>query len=230
MIEMLTPKTPNMKTTKKVKIKFLNQEFLLPSDVLRKDDWYGKENGGKYIYLNAKHTATVIRQFIKKNYPQVKAWVTSDVYSGGSSVRVQMCRTNGQLVPYEWEKEINSFTNSLKAGRFDGMYDIYEYNDEKLYTDNGTRIAGLPSYIFVENRPAWGTLEYWLREWKDFDVERYDEKIKTKYGVTDNLFETFLNFNRSFFDKGIETKLVSYMNNLHQELTKMGYTQEELAA
>ena len=222
---MLTPKPSNMKT-KKIKIKFLNQEFLLPSDVLREDGWYE----GKYVYLNAKNTAVVIRQYIKKNFPQLKAWVTSDVYSGGSSVRVNMCRTNGQLVPYEWEKEINAFTNSLKAGSFDGMTDMYEYRDEKLYTDNGTRIAGLPSYIFVDNRPAWGTVEYWLKEWKDFDPSNYDERFKTKYGVSENLFETFLNFNREFFGKGVEVKLVSYMNKLQQELTKMGYTQEELAA
>jgi hypothetical protein len=202
-----------MKNTKKIKIKFLNQEFLLPSEVLRDDNWYGK-----HIYLNAKNTAVVIRQYIKKNFPQVKAWVTSDVYSGGSSVRVNMCRKNGQLVPYEWAKDIESFTNSLKAGSFDGMYDIYNYREDKLTTDNGTRIAGLPSYIFVDNKPAWGTVEYWLKEWKDFDIEGYDEKFKAKYGVSEDLWETFLNWNREFFKKGIETKLVSYMNNLRKEL------------
>jgi hypothetical protein len=218
-----------MKSSKKIKIKFLNEEFLLPAKVVRTDNWYGKENGGKYIYLNAKHTATVIRQFIKKNFPQLKAWVTSDVYSGGSSVRVNICRTNGQSAPYEWDKEINSFTNSLKAGKFDGMSDMYEYNDEKLHTDNGTRIAGLPSYIFVENRPAWGTLEYWLKEWREFDAEKYSDRIKNTYGITDNTWTNFLNFNRGFFPKGIEEKLVSYMTNLHQELKEIGYTQEELA-
>jgi hypothetical protein len=218
-----------MKSSKKIKIKFLNEEFLLPAEVVRTDNWYGKENGGKYIYLNAKHTATVIRQFIKKNFPQLKAWVTSDVYSGGSSVRVNICRTNGQLAPYEWDKAINRFCNSLKAGSFDGMSDMYEYNDEKLHTDNGTRIAGLPSYIFVENRPAWGTLEYWLREWKDFDAEKYSDTIKNTYGITDNTWTNFLNFNRGFFPKGIEEKLVSYMTNLHQELKEIGYTQEEIA-
>ena len=218
-----------MKSSKKIKIKFLNEEFLLPAEVVRTDNWYGKENGGKYIYLNAKHTATVIRQFIKKNFPQLKAWVTSDVYSGGSSVRVNICRTNGQSAPYEWEKEINSFTNSLKAGSFDGMYDIYEYREDKLTTDNGTRIAGLPSYIFVENRPAWGTLEYWLKEWREFDAEKYSDTIKNTYGITDNTWTNFLNFNRGFFPKGIEEKLVSYMTNLHQELKEIGYTQEEIA-
>lgn len=208
---------------KKIKIKFLDQEFLLPSEVLREDKWYGK-----HIYLNPKNTAVVIRQYIKKNFPQIKAWVTSDVYSGGSSVRVNMSRTNGQLVPYEWAQEITNFTNSLKAGNFDGMYDIYNYREDKLTTDNGTRIVGLPSYIFVDNKPKWNTLEYWLREWKDFDLERYDARIKEKFGITEDLWETFLNFNREYFGKGIETKLVSYMNNLRKELIEAGYTKEEL--
>ena len=217
-----------MKNTKKIKIKFLNEEFLLPAEVVRTDNWYGRDNDGKYIYLNAKHTATVIRQFIKKNYPQLKSWVTSDVYSGGSSVRVNICRTNGQSAPYEWDKEINSFTNSLKAGKFDGMTDMYEYNDDKLYTDLGYRIAGLPSYIFVENRPQFGTLEYWLNEWREFDADRYDNRFRNKYGVSENPWINFMNWNKEFFGKGIESKLVSYMTNLNKELTKIGYTQEEL--
>jgi len=203
-----------MKNTKKIKIKFLNEEFLLPSDVVKEDGWYD----GKYIYLNAKNTATVIRQFIKKNYPQLKAWVTSSVYSGGSSVDVNVCRTNGQLCPYEWEKEINAFTNQLKAGSFDGMYDIYEYREDKLTTDNGTRIVGLPSYIFVYNKPAWGTLEYWLKEWKDFDADTYSDRIKNLHGITGNPWTDFLNFNREFFQKGVEVKLVSYINKLQKEL------------
>jgi hypothetical protein len=215
-----------MKTIKKIKIKLLNEEFLLPAEVVREDGWYE----GKYIYLNAKHTATVIRQFIKKNYPQIKAWVTSDVYSGGSSVDVNMSRSNGQLVPYEWEKEINAFTNSLKAGRFDGMYDIYEYNDEKLHTDNGTRIAGLPSYIFVHNKPPYGTFEYWLKEWREFDAEKYSDRIKNLHGITNNPWIDFLNFNREFFENGVEVKLVAYMTNLHKELKEMEYTEEEIAA
>jgi len=212
--------------TKKIKIKFLNQEFLLPADVVREDGWYE----GKYIYLNAKNTAVVIRQYIKNNFPQIKAWVTSDVYSGGSSVRVNMCRKNGQLVPYEWEKEINAFTNSLKAGSFDGMYDIYNYREDKLHTDNGTRIAGLPSYIFVDNKPAWGTVEYWLKEWKDFDESRYDDRFKNKYGFTNDPWTNFLNWNREFFGKGVEVKLVKYMNDLNKELQELGYDLEELCA
>jgi hypothetical protein len=212
-------------TTKKIKFQLLGETFEVPSTAKRNDKWYD----GDYIYLNAKLTASVIKQYVKKKYGnRLTVWATSDVYSGGSSVRINVWSKNGSATPYEFEKDIKSFANSLKAGSFDGMTDMYEYNDEKLHTDNGTRIAGLPSYIFVENRPKWDTLEYWLNEWKNFDVEKYDERFKSKYGVSENLFETFLNWNREFFGKGIEVKLVSYMKNLNTELTKIGYTEEEL--
>lgn len=210
----------------KIKIKFLDQEFLLPSDVVREDGWYE----GKYIYLNAKNTAVVIRQFIKNNYNTIKGWVTSDVYSGGSSVRVNIWSKNGSAVPYQYEQEIKAFTNSLKAGSFDGMHDIYNYREDKLSTDNGTRIAGLPSYIFVENRPKWGTLEYWLSEWKSFDEDRYDERFRNKYGESDDSWTNFLNWNREFFGKGVEVKLVKYMNDLNKHLQELGYELDELCA
>lgn len=216
-----------MKTTKKIKFQLLGETFEVPSTAKRNDKWYG----GDYIYLNAKLTASVIKQYVKKKYGnRLTVWSTSDTYSGGSSVQVKIWSKNGSPAPYEFEKNIKAFANSLKGGHFDGMTDMYEYNDEKLHTDNGTRIAGLPSYIFVENRPQWDTVEYWLNEWKNFDVDRYDDRVKTKYGITDNTFETFLNFNREYFGKGVEVKLVEYVDNLNKELIQMGYTKEELVA
>jgi hypothetical protein len=221
MIEMLTPKTPNMKTTKKIKIQLLGETFELPATAKRNDKWYD----GDYIYLNAKYTASVIKQYVKKKYGnRLTVWSTSDVYSGGSSVRVQIWSKNGSPAPYEFQKDIQSFANSLKAGSFNGMEDIYEYNDEKLYTDNGTRIAGLPSYIFVENRPQWDTPEYWLNEWKTFDESNYDNL------VGDTTWEKFVNRNSRFWKKGTLEKLTKYMNELHEELISLGYTEEELAA
>lgn len=218
---MLTPKTPNMKTTKKIKFQLFGETFEVPTTAKRNDKWYD----GDYIYLNAKYTASVIKQYVKKKYGnRLTVWSTSDVYSGGSSVRVQIWSKNGSPAPYEFQKDIQSFANSLKAGHFDGMYDIYEYKDEKLYTDNGTRIAGLPSYIFVENRPQWDTPEYWLNEWRTFDESNYDNL------VGETTWEKFVNRNSRFWKKGTLEKLTKYMNELHEELISLGYTEEELAA
>lgn len=214
-----------MKTTKKIKFQLLGETFEVPSTAKRNDKWYG----GDYIYLNAKLTASVIKQYVKKKYGnRLTVWSTSDTYSGGSSVQVKIWSKNGSPAPYEFEKNIKAFTNSLKAGHFDGMTDMYEYNDEKLHTDNGTRIAGLPSYIFVENRPQWDSVEYWLNEWKNFDPANYDSTRKEMTGNT--TWEQFLNWNRKYFKTGMESKLVSYMTDLHSELFNIGYTKEELVA
>ena len=205
--------------TKKIKFQLLGETFEVPATAKRNDNWYGD-----HIYLNAKLTASVIKQYVKKKYGnRLTVWSTSDVYSGGSSVRVQIWSKNGSPAPYEWEKDIKAFTNSLKAGHFDGMYDIYEYNDEKLHTDNGTRIAGLPSYIFVENRPQWDTPEYWLNEWKNYDETTYNNP-----SVGNTTWEKFVNHNKSYWKKGTLEKLTKYITDLQNELIALGYTEEEL--
>ena len=45
------------------------------------------------------------------------------------------------------------------------MEDIYEYREDELTTDNGMALKYFPSYIFIENKPKWGTVEYWLNQY-----------------------------------------------------------------
>ena len=182
--------------TKKIKINYLNQEFLLPENALQKDSY----DGTMYIYMGAKHTASVIKQYVKKNYPSIKVWATSDVYSGGSSTRINISNTDGSSVSSEINDDVESFANSLKGGKFDGMYDIYEYRDDKVETKNGTPMKYFPSYIFVENRAKWGSVEYWLNEYNVYkeninnpDYSRMVEMI-SKYG-------SFLDYNKQFMNK-----------------------------
>ena len=182
--------------TKKIKINYLNQEFLLPENALQKDSY----DGGNYIYMGAKHTASVIKQYVKKNYPSIKVWATSDVYSGGSSTRINISNHDGSSVSDKIDQDVNAFANSLKAGKFDGMYDIYEYREDKVETKNGTPMKYFPSYIFVENRPKWGSVEYWLNEYNLYkenlnnpDYSRMVEMV-SKYG-------SFLEYNKQFMNK-----------------------------
>ena len=182
--------------TKKIKINYLNQEFLLPENALQKDSY----DGTMYIYMGAKHTASVIKQYVKKNYPSIKVWATSDVYSGGSSTRINISNTDGSSVSSEINDDVESFANSLKGGKFDGMYDIYEYREDKVETKNGTPMKYFPSYIFVENRAKWGSVEYWLNEYNVYkeninnpDYSRMVEMI-SKYG-------SFLDYNKQFMNK-----------------------------
>ena len=204
--------------SKKIKFQFLGETFELPSNSVQTDN-----NGvTKYIYMGAKHTASVIKQYVKKKYGnRITVWANSEVYSGGSSVRINVWSKNGSPTPLSIYEDIKSFANSFKAGSFDGMYDIYEYSDKEVTSDNGTQFKYFPSYVFVSNDPKWDSVEYWLKEWKN--QERLDQQ-----GV--ETWEQFLDANRTYFGKGIEDRLNKYMVELNKELKQLGYTEKELQA
>ena len=169
--------------SKKIKIQISNQTFELPSNSLRFDKW----NNEPFIDMCAKNTASMIKQFVKKNFPNVKVWSTSDVYSGGSSVRVNVSNFDGSSISEKVYNEIRGFANSFKAGYFDGMSDCYEYYDEKLKTDNGTSLKYFPSYIFVENKAPWGSVEYWVNEIKNEGRTLEKEVYYMKAGMKDKV-------------------------------------------
>ena len=66
-------------------------------------------------------------------------------------------------------------------------------------TDNGTPLKYFPSYIFINNKPKWGSWEYWLNQWNLKD-EYYQGTINT--------IDEFLSHNKTYMtDK--EYSLVS---------------------
>ena len=209
-----------MKNTKKIKFQFEGIKFELPANAVQKDNY-----NGTYIHMGAKHTASVIKQYVKQKYGnRITCWATSEVYSGGSSVRINVWSKNGSATPLTIYQDIENFSRSFKAGYFDGMYDIYEYVDKDLKSENGTPLKYFPSYVFVDNKPQWDSVEYWLHEWKSFDESNYDNL------VGNTLWEKFVNRNNRFWKKGTLEKLTKYMNELQKELISLGYTEEELAA
>ena len=68
------------------------------------------------------HVAKLIRQHLKEM--GIKGRVTSNSYSGGSSVSVEL-----ENQPREVEKAIEAFCAKFEYGHFDGMNDIYEYSN-----------------------------------------------------------------------------------------------------
>ena len=190
--------------TKKIKINYLNQEFLLPENALQKDSY----DGGNYIYMGAKHCASVIKQYVTKNHPSIKVWATSDVYSGGSSTRINISNHDGSSVSDKINEDVKSFANSLKGGKFDGMYDIYEYREDSVSTENGTPLKYFPSYVFIENRPKWGTVEYWISQWNEYKESNNSEWIEQIQRVG-GWFE----YNKEFMDKKIMDKVASLTVN-----------------
>jgi hypothetical protein len=194
-VKPLKPKT----MSKKLKFEMNGVEFLLPLESYREQNWNG--NVEKYIYMSAKNCASMIKQFVKKEYPTLKVWAGSDVYSGGSSVRVNVCNPDGTPVDSDWFDKIKQWKHILQAGSFNGMEDIYEYKDDKVTTDKGMELKYFPSYIFIENKPKWGSVEYWISEWRTLqdnltnpDYARMVAEVK-KAG-------SFLEYNKTYMTKG----------------------------
>jgi hypothetical protein len=194
--------------SKKMKFQFNQMTFELPSTALQSKKW---DNNKPFINMNAKSTASVIKQYVKQKYGNsIVVWSTSDVYSGGSSVRVNVSTSVGSPVAINIYNDIVLFANSFKAGRFDGMYDCYEYRSDKVTTDNGTELDYFPSYIFVENKPKWDSVEYWLNEWNTFEPSNYSRPM-----VGNTLWEQFMNFNKSYWKNGMLDMLTKKLVTLN---------------
>ena len=193
----------------KINFQLNGQTFELPSTAIKTASW---KNNQPYIYMNAKNTASVIKQYVKKNFPNVKVWSTSDVYSGGSSVRVNISNADGSPVESNIDRNINQFANSFKAGSFNGMIDMYEDREDEVRTDNGTPLKYFPSYIFVENKPSWNSFEYWLNEFNTFDPTNYTRPV-----VGETKWEQFWNFNKGYMKDS--AKMLKTFTDYHTRLS-----------
>jgi len=153
--------------SKKIKLTILGEEYQLPISALKlkKDSQWNEET---YIHMSAKHTASIIKQYVKKFFPEVKVWSNSQTYSGGSSCNVNLSNSDGSEISQNIFEQISEFSNQFKAGSFNGMEDIYEYNEGTKTTDNNTPLKYFPSYVFCNNSPKWGSVEYWMNEYNNF--------------------------------------------------------------
>ena len=186
--------------SKKLKFSLNGQEFQLPLNSYREQTWGG--NLEKYIHMSAKNCASIIKQFVKKNYPELKVWAGSDVYSGGSSVRVEVCNQDGSEVDYETFKEISKWKHILQCGNFNGMEDIYEYREDTLCTDNGMELKYFPSYIFIDNKPKWGSVEYWLNQYQEYKDNINNPNYSKQREIMNEKYNgSFLEMNKTYMTK-----------------------------
>ena len=193
------------KMSKKFKFSIAGTEFQLPISQVQEDSY---NNNEKYIYMNAKSAASVIKQFVKQYFPDIKVWATSDVYSGGSSVRINVSEKDGSPVDQNIFEQISEWEYKLKGGSFNGMIDMYESREDKPTTDNGTPLKYFPSYIFIENKPKWDSIEYWISQWNEYQVNldaEWTEKIQRLGG--------WLEYNKQFMNKKIVDKVASLTVN-----------------
>lgn len=159
--------------TKKMKVNISGMQFELPTTCLQTD-----YDGKTIIRLGAKDAASIMKQYVKKSYPGLEIWVSSSKYAGGSSADIWICNPDGSSVPNEIYKKIDSFSNTLTAGSFNGMEDIYEYKRDGV-TDNGITIVNYTKYVFVNNRPKNGSPLSIMLSLKGMMAGEYD------FGVVD---------------------------------------------
>ena len=196
--------------SKKVKISIKGNDFIIPSESIGYDSY---NNNEPYVYMRAKVVASIIKQFVKNNFPDIVVSSTSEVYSGGSSVRVNVCNKDGSSIHQNIFEQISEWEYMLKGGSFNGMIDMYEDREDKPTTDNGTPMKYFPSYIFIENKPNWGTKHYWMNEWNEWcektmnptdEEKEWIDKIVNNYGG-------WLGYNKQFMSKSVLKNIDSIM-------------------
>ena len=177
--------------SKKIKLTINGDIYELPKSalVLKGSTKWDDET---YIQMRAKYCASIIKQYVKKNFPNLKVWASSDVYSGGSSVRVEVCNADGSRVVSTIFDKISKWKHILQGGTFNGMIDLYEYREDSPTTDNGTPMKYFPSYVFIDNKPKWGSVEYWMNEW--YENKKYFKNLsdflsKNKTYMTDKEYK-----------------------------------------
>lgn len=175
---------------KKIQFVLNGMSFEVPSECLRTTDYWNKPLAAPYINLGRKETASVIKQFVKSKFPTLPVWASSQSFSGGNSVDINVCKENGDEFDYNDPiyKEIASFCDMFKGGRYNGMEDIYEYGDDGR-TDNGTRIEFNAKYVSCNPKAPFGSWADTKRMLVDMMAGKYvwgaitlDEAIKKAKG------------------------------------------------
>jgi hypothetical protein len=102
-------------------------------------------------------TAKAIRQELKKEFPNIKFWITSKTYTGGSSVDIE-------YIDAIKSDRVEDIVKKYEYGHFDGSQDLYEFSN---YRDDIPQVR----FVFVK------------RNFSDFRKKETEEKLIKQYGV-----------------------------------------------
>jgi hypothetical protein len=181
---------------KKFKFELGGELFELPRKHLKEFDWYGKKLPKPIIEMNRTATAAVIKQYVKKKYPNVVVNATSESFANGNSVNIYLSDNVGRAIDPAIVSDVRNFGINFVYGKFNGMNDIYEYHSNELTTDYGTEIKPGTKYLSVDNQPKFCTVPdicKMLREMTTTDnyasgrmsLEKAIKAVKG-YGATEN--------------------------------------------
>jgi hypothetical protein len=92
------------------------------------------------------------------------------------------------------------------------MEDIYEYNEGTKTTDNNTPLKYFPSYVFCNNSPKWGSVEYWMNEYNNFkNMTPENPNYEHYMGMVENS-GGWLNMNKTYMNNKEYTNVVKALN------------------
>ena len=117
-------------------------------------------NTGEPSYRTMRGVGQVIKQFMKKRFPNVPYQLSTKNYSMGDSVTIY-------LNPFKVDEQTaDQVRNTLQAqfeyGKFNSMEDIYEYsNDSALIKDPKSGIEFSTKYLHIQYSPKFDTKEYY---------------------------------------------------------------------
>jgi hypothetical protein len=175
----------DMKNNKKIQIALGGEIYEVSNKCVRNyASWSGKQ--GKYLYISHADAGSLVKQFVKKFFPDVVCKVSSSSFAGGNSLDVYVHNKLGYPVAQHIYDQINQFAHMWEYGKFNGMYDIYEdYESSGAHSDNGNEIQAGVKYVSVNNRARFGTVEAILyeviAEGRDFsEVVKYYTDSSTK--------------------------------------------------
>jgi hypothetical protein len=174
----------------KMKFVWLGVEFEVPSECLRTKSYWGEKLENPYIAIGRKEVPLMFKQYVKAKYPDMLVWGKSSTFANGSSSDLYACMANGDEL--EWGsteyKDLNSFSNAMQGGRYNGMEDIYEYSDSGK-TDNGTTLEFNSKYVHFNPKAPFGSWPDCRRMlidmmegkyvWGPLSLEQSIEKIKS---------------------------------------------------
>ena len=144
--------------SKKIKFVLSGIEFQLDQKFLKTKDYYGKPFSKPQIRIDHVAGASVVKQYVKKKYPNVVVSSSSSSFSMGNSVSIYLSDEYGNGVDESIVKDVNQFGSQFVYGKFNGMIDMYEHFDKDVQTDNGTEIDSGVKYLHVQNRPKFCSL------------------------------------------------------------------------
>ena len=181
---------------KKFKFQLNGMTFELPTKHIQTTTWNGEKLEKPIIRMNQTATANVVKQYVKKKYPNVVVNATSSSFSMGNSVSIYISDEVGNEVDNNIISDVQAFGSQFVYGKFNGMEDMYEHHSKENQTDSGTQIDAGTKFLHVQNRPKFCSVPDIARMLREMtttanyvfgmiSVEKAIEQIKG-YGASDN--------------------------------------------